>query len=92
MYVPLVVGILCLFLFCYALLCVLSTFLNHLEEEERAGCFAFIVLRMYCYCKYSVTLPRGAVGCVIVIFPDYTHLRFGDMIDQAAMANFHKIH
>ena len=31
---------------------------NHLEEEERAGCFAFIVLRMCCYCKCPV--PHGA--------------------------------
>ena len=35
---------------------------NHLEEEERAGCFAFIVLRMSCYCKCSVNLPHGTVG------------------------------
>ena len=33
-----------------------------LQEEERAGCFAVIVLRMSCDCKYSVTLPDGAVG------------------------------
>ena len=26
---------------------------NHLEEEERAGCFAFIVLRMSCYCNVT---------------------------------------
>ena len=32
-----------------------------LEEEEKAGCFAFIVLQMSCYCKCSVTLPHGAV-------------------------------
>ena len=39
----------------------------------------FIVLRMSCYCKCSVTLPHGTVGwsgCVIVVFPDYTHLLF----------------
>ena len=32
---------------------------------------------MYYYCKCSVALSRGAVGwlqCVIVIFPDHTHL------------------
>ena len=37
-------------------------FCNLLEEEERAGCFAFIVGSMYFYCKFSVTLPHGAVG------------------------------
>ena len=26
---------------------------NHLEEEERAGCFAVIVLRMSCYCNVT---------------------------------------
>ena len=24
---------------------------NYLEEEEKAGCFAFIVLQMSCYCN-----------------------------------------
>ena len=42
---------LCPFLFC-----------NHLEEEVKAGCFAIIVLQMYCYYKCSVALPHGAVG------------------------------
>ena len=37
-------------------------FCNHLEEEEIAGCFAFILLWMSCYCRCSVTLPRSAVG------------------------------
>ena len=40
-------------------------FCNHLEEEERAGCFAFIVMRMSCYCECSVALPRDAVGSVV---------------------------
>ena len=35
---------------------------NHLEEEERTSCFAFIVLRMSCYCKCSVILSHSAVG------------------------------
>ena len=34
----------------------------HLKEGEKAGCFAIIVLQMYCYYKCSVALPRGAVG------------------------------
>ena len=37
-------------------------FCNHLEEEEKAGCFAFIVLKMYCYYKCSVAFPHSAVG------------------------------
>ena len=37
-------------------------FCNHLDEEERAGCFASLVFRMSCYCTYSLALPHGAVG------------------------------
>ena len=43
-------------LFCFALLCVLSSF-----EEESTGCFAFIVLPMSRYCKCSVTIPHCAM-------------------------------
>ena len=32
------------------------------EQEERAGCFAFIVFWMFCYCKSPVALPHSAVG------------------------------
>ena len=59
---PLVLGSL---LFVFVLLCITLChflFCNRLEEEERFGCFAFIVLRMSCYCICSVTLPNGAVG------------------------------
>ena len=77
MYFPFFVEVLCLSLFCYALLCVHSSFAitlktlslknasgrwQCLEEEEKAGCFAIIVLQMYCYYKCSVALPHGAVG------------------------------
>ena len=76
MYFPLFVGVLCLSLFCYALLCVHSSL--HHEKKDRAGCFAFNVLQMSCYCKCSVALPHGAVGwsAVIVVFPDHTDLPF----------------
>ena len=54
---------------------------NHLEEEEKAGCFAIIVLRMYFYYKCSVVLPHGAVGLSSVCYcgisyRDHTHLLF----------------
>ena len=58
-------GVLCLSLFWYALgylLCVLSIFCNHLEEEAKAGCFAFTALRIRCYCKCFVALPHSAVN------------------------------
>ena len=49
MYFPLFVGVLCYSLFC--------------EEEEKAGCFAIIIVpQIHCYYKCSVALPHGAVG------------------------------
>ena len=68
MYFPLFVGVLCLSLFgMHNFVSIIVR--NHFEEEERAGCFAFVVLRM------SVALPYGAVG-VIVVFSDHTYLLF----------------
>ena len=55
--------------FDFILLCITLCpfwFCNHLEEEERAGCFVFIVLWAYCYCKCSVTLPHSAVVWSVV--------------------------
>ena len=46
----------------FAFKTVSSLVCNHHEEEERAGCFAFVVLRMSCYCICSLALPYGAVG------------------------------
>ena len=46
---------LCLFWFC-----------NHLDEEERADCFGFIVFQMSCYCKCFMALPHGAVVWSVV--------------------------
>ena len=68
-------------MFAFVLLCITlchSSFenSNHLEEEDKPGCFAVIVLQMYCYYKCSVAFPHVAVvgrQCVIVVFPDHTH-------------------
>ena len=52
-------------MFVFVLLCITLCsfwFCNHLDDEEKAGCFVIIVLQMYNYYKYSVTLPLGAVG------------------------------
>ena len=38
--------------------------MTFLEEEERAACFAFIVLQMSCYCICSMT--HGAMGWSVV--------------------------
>ena len=56
-------GVLCLSLFCYALLSVHLSFAIILKgKEKKAGCLAIIVLQMYCYYKCSVALPQGAMG------------------------------
>ena len=57
MYFPLFVGVLCLSLFCYALLCVHSSFAIIMKRKRKLA-----ALHMYCYCKCSVGLPHGAVG------------------------------
>ena len=52
-------------MFVFVLVCItLCPFLfcNHLEEEEIAGCFAFTVLWISCYCEDYVALPHSAAG------------------------------
>ena len=41
-------------------------FCNHIDEKERAGCFAFVVLWMSCYCKCPIALSHGVVGWSVV--------------------------
>ena len=54
-------GVLCLSLLCYSLLCVHSSF-EIILKRKKAGFFAITVLHVYCYYKCSVALPHGAVG------------------------------
>ena len=56
----------CLWGFCAGLCYGMRYFMSflacdHLDEEERAGCFAFIIFRMSCYCKRSVAFPHVAI-------------------------------
>ena len=48
---------------------------KQLDEEERAGCFAFVVVWMYSNCKCPAVLPQSAVGWSVVcdcrIIPTY---------------------
>ena len=46
----------------FALVCITLCPCNHLEEEEKAGCFAFVVFWISGYCKCPVAIPHGAVG------------------------------
>ena len=66
-------------LFVFVLLCITLCpfqFCNHLKGEEKAGCFAIIVLHMYCYYKCSMALPHSRLQCVIVVFTDHTYFLF----------------
>ena len=67
-------------MFVFVLLCISLCpfqFCNHLEEEEKAGCFPSIVLQMSCYCNVLwlfLTVPWVGLQCVSVVFPDHTYL------------------
>ena len=68
MYFPLLGGVLCLSLFCYTLLCVRSCFTINL-----------LLLSFRCIVTINVMwlflmVPWNGLQCVIVIFPDHTHL------------------
>ena len=47
-------------------------FCHHLDEEERDGCFAL----SSCFVTVSVQWLFLMVPCVIVVFPNHTHLLF----------------
>ena len=47
-------------MFCWALLCVHSSFAIILDGEERAGCFALLVF--LASCDFCVALPHNATG------------------------------
>ena len=74
MYLPLFAVVLCWSLYWYALLCVLSSF----DEEEKSGCFALIVVCLVtAYVPWLILkVPWVGLQCVIVVFPDPTHLLF----------------
>ena len=73
---PLVVGALFLSLFCWALLCRLSSFAIILKRKR--GLVALLVLSYGCLVTVNVLLlflvvPWFGLLCVIVVFPDHTH-------------------
>ena len=76
MHFRLFVGVQCLSLFCYASICIISSFAITLKKK-RIGWFAFIVLWMSCYCKrLFLAVLWIDLQCVIVVFPDHTYLLF----------------
>ena len=49
---------------------------SNLDGEERAGCFTFIIvfLMIVNVLWLFFTVPRVGLQCVIVVFPDHTHV------------------
>ena len=79
MYFPLFVGVLCLSLFWYALLCVLSSFAVILKRKRKL--VALLLLSYRCIVTINtmwlfLTAPWVGLQYVIVVFPDHTHLLF----------------
>ena len=79
MYFPFFVGVLCLYLFCYALLCVHSSFAIILKRK--INLVALLLLSYNCIVTINVlwlflTVLWVGLQCLIVIFPDHTHLLF----------------
>ena len=73
-------GVLCLSLFCYALLCVLFSFAIILKRKRKL--VVLLLLSDRCIATLNVLwlfLKVSWVGlqCVIAVFPDHTHLLFG---------------
>ena len=82
MYFPLFVGVLCLYLFCYALLCVHSSFAIILKKKRKL--VALLLLSYRCIVTINVlglflTVSWVGLQYSIVVFPDHTHLLFGDV-------------
>ena len=79
MYFPLFVGVLCFSLFYYALLCIHSSFAIILKWKIKL--VALLLLSYRCIFTKNVlwlflAVPWVGLQCVIVVFPDHTHLLF----------------
>ena len=80
MYFPLFVGVLCLYLFCYAFVCAHSSFAIILKRNRKL--VALLLLSYMCIVTINVlwlllTVPWVGLQRLIVVFPDHTHLLFG---------------
>ena len=72
-------GVLCWPLFWYSLLCVLSSFAIILKRKREL--FALLLLSFRCLVTVNVLwlflmVPLVGLQCVIVVFPDHSHLLF----------------
>ena len=83
MYFPLIVGVLCLFLFCCALLSVHSSFAIIVKRKRKL--VVLLLLSYRCIVTINVlwlflTVSWGGLQCVTVVLPDHTHLLFMNII------------
>ena len=72
-------GVLCLSLFCNALICVHSSFVIILKRKRKL--VATLLLSYSCLVIVNVlwlslTVPWTSMQCVIVVFPDHTVLTY----------------
>ena len=93
MYYLLFVGVLCLSLFWCALLCVLSSFAIILKRKREL--VALLLLPYRCHVTVNVLWPFLAVPwvglkCVIVVFPDHTHLLFHSVYNNSLLSEVQK--
>ena len=77
MYFLLFVGVLCLYLFCYALLCVHSSVAIILKWTRKRVALLLLSYR----CIVTINVPwlfffLIGLQCVIVVLPGHTHLLF----------------
>ena len=56
------VGVLCLSLFCYALLCVHFSFVIYFKRKRKLVALLFFFKQMYYYYTCSVAFSHGAVS------------------------------
>ena len=76
---PLVLGVLCLSLICFALPSALSSFVAIFKRKREL--VALLLLSYECLFAvyvlwYFLTVPLVGLRRVIVVFPDHTHLLF----------------
>ena len=74
MYFPLFVGALCLSLFCYALLCLHSSFA--ISFKRKRNIVVLLLLSYYYVLWLFLTVPWVGLQCLIVVFPDHTGFVF----------------
>ena len=92
MYFPLFVGVLCLSLFWYALLCVLYSFAIILKGKR---CLDALILLSYGslvtvnVLRLFLTVLWVGLLCVIVAYPDHTHLLYDQNVYRTSMKSTH---